>query len=92
MLKLDQIKGGFHRRFGDRMITIDSHTQGEPTRLLVGGLGEIPGSSMNAKRDYFESHFDHVRMLLTQEPRGHRGIMAAVVTEPVSTKGHFGLL
>ncbi len=91
MTKLDRIESGFHNRFGDRIITIDSHTQGEPTRLLVGGLGEIPGGSMKAKRDYFESHFDHVRLLLTQEPRGHRGIMAAVVTEPVSPMGHFGL-
>ncbi len=91
MLTLDRIESGFHRRFGDRIITIDSHTQGEPTRLLIGGLGEIPGSSMKAKRDFFESRFDHVRMLLAREPRGHRGIMAAVVTEPVSPDGHFGL-
>jgi proline racemase len=46
---------------------------------------------MKAKRDYFETHFDRVRMLLTREPRGHRGIMAAVVTEPVSPQGQFGL-
>jgi len=91
MIKLDRIENGFHRRFGDRITTIDSHTQGEPTRLLIGGLGKIPGRSMKAKRDYFESNFDHVRMLLTREPRGHRGIMAAVVTEPVSPNGHFGL-
>ena len=91
MPKLDRIESGFHRRFGEHITTIDSHTQGEPTRLLVGGLGEIPGGSMKAKRDYFELHFDQVRMLLTREPRGHRGIMAAVVTEPVSPKGHFGL-
>ena len=91
MVTLDRIESGFLHRFGDRITTIDSHTQGEPTRLLISGLGEIPGNSMKAKRDYFESHFDHIRMLLTQEPRGHRGIMAAVVTEPVSRNGHFGL-
>jgi proline racemase len=73
------------------MVTIDSHTQGEPTRLLVGGFGKLPGSTMKAKRDYFESHYDQVRLLLTREPRGHRGIMAAVVTDPVSPQGRFGL-
>jgi proline racemase len=46
---------------------------------------------MKDKREYFESRYDHVRMLLTREPRGHRGIMAAVVTEPVSAQGQFGL-
>ena len=91
MLKLDLIEKGFFRRHPDPIVTVDSHTQGEPTRLLVGGVGSLPGSTMQAKRDHFESHHDHVRKLLTREPRGHRGIMAAVVTEPVSRKGAFGL-
>ena len=91
MLKLDRIENGFLARYQERIITIDSHTQGEPTRLLVGGVGTLPGSTMKDKRDYFEAHYDYVRMLLTCEPRGHRGVMAAVVTEPVSQGGHFGL-
>lgn len=88
---MDRFEKGFLDRFGDRMVTIDSHTQGEPTRLLVGGVGRLPGHTMKAKRDHFETHFDPVRRLLTREPRGHRGIMAAVVTEPVSSNGAFGL-
>jgi len=91
MLRRDRSANGFLDRYPDRVLTIDSHTQGEPTRLLVGGLGPLPGDTMKAKRDYFEAHFDSVRMLLTREPRGHRGIMAAVVTEPVSPEGQFGL-
>ena len=59
--------------------------------MLISGVGTLPASTMKDKRDYFESHYEHVRMLLTREPRGHRGIMAAVVTEPVSPKGKFGL-
>ncbi len=91
MLKLDLTETGFFHRYPDRIITIDSHTQGEPTRLLIGGVGSLPGSTMKAKRDHFESHYDYIRKLLTREPRGHRGIMAAVVTEPVSPQGKFGL-
>jgi proline racemase len=91
MLNLERLEKTLAARFGDRLMTIDSHTQGEPTRLLVGGVGTLPGDTMKAKRDYFEFRFDHVRKLLTREPRGHRGIMAAVVTEPVSDKGDFGL-
>ena len=91
MLKLDRIENEFLERYPDRIVTIDSHTQGEPTRLLISGVGTLPGSTIKDKRDYFESHYDHVRMLLTREPRGHRGIMAAVVTEPVSPEGKFGL-
>ena len=91
MLKLHRIENGFLERYTDRIVTIDSHTQGEPTRLLVGGVGRLPGQTVKRKKDYFESRYDHVRMLLTREPRGHRGIMASVVTEPVSPKGRFGL-
>ena len=91
MLNLDRIQGGFEDRWPAPIVTLDSHTQGEPTRLLIGGVGPLPGDTIKAKRDHFEARFDHVRMLLTREPRGHRGIMAAVVTEPVSPRGQFGL-
>ncbi|MCB2147378.1 MAG: proline racemase family protein [Deltaproteobacteria bacterium] len=91
MLKLNRIESGFFHRYPNRIVTIDSHTQGEPTRLLVGGVGSLPGSTMKAKRDHFEAHYDPIRKLLTREPRGHRGIMAAMVTEPVSPEGAFGL-
>jgi len=91
MLKLDRIQTGFLDRYPDRIVAIDSHTQGEPTRLLIGGVGSLPGSTIKDKRDYFESRYDHVRTLLTREPRGHRGMVAAVLTEPVSPQGRFGL-
>jgi proline racemase len=91
MLILDQVENQFLKRYPDRIVTIDSHTQGEPTRLLINGVGSLPGSTIKAKRDYFESRYDQVRMLLTREPRGHRGIMAAVVTAPVSPQSQFGL-
>ncbi|MEJ2640451.1 MAG: proline racemase family protein [Desulfosarcinaceae bacterium] len=91
MLDLQGIAGAFQERYPDRLLTIDSHTQGEPTRLLVGGVGHLPGGTMLAKQRHFEATFDAVRRQLTREPRGHRGIMAAVVTEPVSPKGDFGL-
>ena len=92
MLRLDQITTGFSNRYPDQFITIDSHTQGEPTRLLIGGIGELPGNTIIEKRDFFASRYDHLRLLLTQEPRGHRDMFAAVVTEPVSPEAHFGLI
>jgi proline racemase len=91
MLDFKSVESKFQRRYPDRLLTIDSHTQGEPTRLLVDGVGHLPGDTMLAKLESFKTHFDAVRMQLTREPRGHRGIMAAVVTEPVSAQGAFGL-
>lgn len=72
--------------------TIDSHTEGEITRLIVGGLGKIPGSTMMDKLDYFKIHYDTVRCLITKEPRGSREVLAAAVTEKVTSGAAFGLI
>ena len=74
------------------VVTIDSHTEGEATRLIVGGVGHIPGDTMMEKLSSFESRHDHVRCLLTKEPRGSREILAAMVTEPVTPGAAFGLI
>jgi proline racemase len=75
-----------------RMVTIDSHTGGEPTRLVVGGVDSLPGKTMREKRLYFMEHYDQVRLQLTRETRGHRGMFAAFLTEPVTAGAHFGLI
>jgi proline racemase len=74
------------------LVTVDSHTAGEATRLVVGGLPPIPGNSVAAKRRYVAENLDHVRLLLTREPRGHRDMFGAIVTEPTSANGDFGLI
>jgi proline racemase len=76
----------------DGIKTIDSHTGGELTRLVVGGIGDIQGSSMALKREYFQKEYDHIRQILTKEPRGHKGGLAAVVTENVTADASFGLI
>lgn len=75
-----------------RIVTIDSHTQGEPTRLIVSGFEEPPGETMLAKRASFAKQYDSVRKILTMEPRGHRDMFAAAVTEPISPHAAFGLI
>jgi proline racemase len=74
------------------IVTIDSHTAGELTRLVVGGVGDIPGENMALKRAYFQQHYDHVRQMLTWEPRSGGIGMATVVTEPISADARFGLI
>ena len=42
-----------------RTITaIDSHTEGMPTRVVTGGVGVIPGTTMAERREYFVKHLD----------------------------------
>ncbi|MCB9882082.1 MAG: proline racemase family protein [Planctomycetes bacterium] len=72
--------------------TIEAHTAGEPLRILVEGVPEPPGSTMLEKRRYVREHLDHVRRLLIHEPRGHRDMYAAWLTEPVSQGADLGVL
>lgn len=92
MLRLNRLEQGFGARYRQQHITIDSHTQGEPTRLLVSCAAALPGATIGKKRDVFASRYDHLRKLLTREPRGHRDMFAAAVTEPVSDGAAFGLI
>lgn len=74
------------------IVTVDSHTAGEPTRLVVDGLPQLPGETINDRRLYLMNEMDHVRRLLMHEPRGHRDMFGAVLTEPVTPEASFGLI
>ncbi|MGD2104294.1 MAG: proline racemase family protein [Anaerolineae bacterium] len=79
-------------RLGGQLTTLDLHAGGEPIRLLIHGLPSIPGRTINEKRIFLQERYDHVRLLLTQEPRGHRDMFAGVITDPVSEEGDFGIV
>lgn len=76
----------------DQIVTLDLHAGGEPIRLLIDGLPPIPGTTMNDKRLYVAEHLDHLRLLLTREPRGHRDMFAGILTDPVSEDGDVGII
>jgi proline racemase/trans-L-3-hydroxyproline dehydratase len=76
----------------DRVLaTTDFHTAGIGMRLLTSGLGRLPGATIGEKRGWFQEHLDHLRTGLCLEPRGHRSLLIAVMTEPVTPGAHFGL-
>jgi len=51
--------------------SIDCHCEGEPARVLVGGLPSVPGTTAREKREHIMQHFDDIRKLVLQEPRGY---------------------
>ena len=76
-----------------RVITaIDSHTEGMPTRVVTGGVGEIPGATMNEKRLYFMEHLDHIRLFLMNEPRGHASMSGAILQTPTRPDCDWGVV
>ncbi len=72
--------------------TIDSHTVGEATRIIYEGFPELPGSTMMEKKKYLEKNYDHYRTALMLEPRGHRDMFGALITEPVNPEADLGVV
>ncbi len=67
-----------------RIRVIDSHTGGEPTRVIVAGVPEPGGATMMEKRNYFAREFDWLRSASVCEPRGHDAVVGAMLCEPVA--------
>src|SRR6266487_2359659 len=72
--------------------TIDAHAAGEPLRIVTGGLPLLAGDTMLEKRRYMQQHFDHIRYALMWEPRGHRDMYGAVLTQRVTPEADLGVL
>jgi proline racemase len=71
---------------------VDSHTEGMPTRVIVGGIGAIPGATMFDRRRYFLEHMDELRTLLMYEPRGHSAMSGAILQPPTRPDADWGVL
>ena len=61
--------------------TIDTHTCGEPTRNVIGGIPHIPGETMQEKLHYMSTKGDWLRKLLTYEPRGNEVMSGTLIME-----------
>lgn len=61
---------------------VDSHTAGEPTRIIVDGFPRVMGSTMAEKMDYLRNNMDWLRKSLMREPRAHRDMFGCILLEP----------
>lgn len=75
-----------------KIYTIDAHTEGEPLRVIVGGLPELSGNSVLERRLYIKDNFDNLRKALMWEPRGHPDMYGCIVTPPFSEGADFGVI
>ena len=79
-------------RLSKLISTIDSHTAGECTRLVVSGLPPISGQTMAEKLAYAEEHLPWVPGFLLLEPRGHKDMFGAILVPPCSSGAGVGVL
>lgn len=80
------------RKYIYHLKTIDSHTMGEATRIVYEGFPEFPGKTMMDKKKYMMQHYDFLRSALMMEPRGHRDMFGALLTEPVHEEADYGVI
>ncbi len=65
-----------------RIETVEMHTAGEPTRIVVAGYPKLTGATLLDKRREARAAHDAVRKRLMFEPRGHPDMYGAVLVEP----------
>ncbi len=66
-----------------RIHVIDSHTGGEPTRVVVAGGPDLGSGSLAERRDRFRRTHDQFRSAVVNEPRGSDVMVGALLCEPV---------
>ena len=75
-----------------RFFCIDSHTCGNPVRLVAGGGPVLKGNNMAEKRLHFLEDFDWIRKGLMFEPRGHDMMSGSILSPPSDPKNDIGIL
>ncbi len=75
-----------------RVRVIDSHTEGEPTRVVVEGGPALGDGSMAARRDRFRTQHDDFRRAVVTEPRGNDTLVGALLLPPADPAHTTGLI
>ncbi len=76
-----------------RLITaVDAHAGGEPGRVIVGGVVDVPGETMFAKKQYLERHADGLRRWMLREPRGYPALCCNLILPPTRSDAHAGFV
>ena len=75
-----------------RIKVVDSHTAGEPTRVVVEGFPDLGGGSLAERRERLAREFDRYRAACINEPRGSDVIVGALLVEPADQSCAAGVI
>src|ERR1700682_3020386 len=79
-------------RLSGMLTAVDAHAGGEPGRVIVGGVLDVPGASMYAKRLFLEQHKDELRKRMLREPRGYPGLCCNLILPPTRPEADAGFV
>ncbi len=69
---------------------VDAHACGEPGRVIVGGVADVPGATMLEKARWLEHHADHIRKRMLNEPRGYPPMCCNILLPPTHPEAQAG--
>ena len=72
--------------------TIDTHTAGEPLRIVISGFPSLKGKTVLDKSSYLKENHDDLRSLILAEPRGHRDMYGALLVPPNNKNSDLGVI
>jgi proline racemase len=78
-------------RLGPRVEAVDAHAAGEPGRVIVGGVEDVPGATMFDKMTWLQANRDDLRLRMLREPRGYPAANCNLIlpaTNPAADAGY----
>jgi 4-hydroxyproline epimerase len=75
-----------------RIKVVDSHTGGEPTRVVLEGMPDLGAGPLAERRERFKREFDRYRAAIVNEPRGSDVIVGALLVEPADKSCAAGVI
>ncbi len=75
-----------------RLSAFEAHAEGEPGRVVTGGLPPIPGDSVFEKMAWLRDNRDDIRKLLLREPRGYPALCCNLIVPPCDPRADAGFI
>ncbi len=72
------------------VLAIDLHAEGEPGRVVLGGMPDVPGDTMFAKMQFIERNLDGLRLRMLREPRGYPAANCNLILPPTDPRAAAG--
>jgi proline racemase len=79
-------------RIASMISAVDAHACGEPGRVIVGGVLDVPGASMFEKMCYLREHQDGLRLRMLREPRGYPATCCNLILPPTLVEADAGFV
>ncbi len=79
-------------RFASMIHAVDTHVCGEPGRVIVGGVLDVPGATMFEKMTHLRDHADELRLRMLREPRGYPASNCNLILPPTHPDADAGVV